>query len=529
MRLESYLLMGVAGLAVAALGVAAEAKTFRYSTSGDLMTMDPHWRNEGPTNAMKANIYDGLVNRTATLEVEPGLAVSWSQPEPTVWRFKLRTGVKFHDGTPFTADDVVFSLQRQMNKTTDMATYLGTVKEVKKVDEETVDVVTHGPDPILLQNLTLVFVMSKKWAEANKTLEPEVAGKEGFATLNTNGTGPFVLKERVPDTRTVVVPNGDWWDKAKRTDNLSEIVFRPIGNAATRVSALLSGEIDMMFPVPLQDVPRVESTSGFKVLQGPELRTIFLGMDQERAELLDMPGSGKNPFKDVKVRRAFYQAIDIEAIQKKIMRGASTPTGLMIAPGIVGFDKAMNERYPHDPEAAKKLLAEAGYPNGFKVTLDCPNDRYVNDEAICQAIVPMIARIGIDISLNAQVKGKHFDKIGTPQKYNTSFYMLGWTPGTYDAHNMLVNIISLKGQGAGTWNSGRYTNPRVEELTQQVAVETDQNKRLGMIHEAMKIHKEEFGHIPLHQQALAWGVRDGVEIRQPANDAVWLKYVTVTK
>ena len=522
-------LQGVAADAIAGtVAGPAAAETFRYSTSGGLLTMDPHWRNEGPTNAMKATIYDGLVGRTWDLQVMPGLAVSWTQPEPTVWRFKLREGVKFHDGDSFNADDVVFSLNRQKHADTDMKNYLWSVAEVKKVDDYTVDIVTKGPDPILLQNLTLVFIMSKEWAEKNNTLVPEVAGKEGHATMNTNGTGPFILKERVPDTRTTLVPNKDWWNQANRTDNLTEVSFRPIGNAATRVSALLSGEIDMMFPVPLQDVPRINDTAGFTVLQGPELRTIFLGMDQHRDELLDMPGSGKNPFKDVRVRRAFYQSIDIDAIHKKIMRGASAPTALMIAPGINGFDASMNERYPHDPDAAKKLLAEAGYPDGFTVTLDCPNDRYVNDEAICQSVVPMLSRVGIKISLNAQTKGKHFDKIGATEKYNTSFYMLGWTPGTYDAHNLFANILTTTGSN-GTWNSGRYSNPRVEELTAQMAVETDQAKRQAMISEAMKIHKEAFGHIPLHQQALAWGVRDGVDMKQPANDAVWLQYVRIAK
>ena len=200
----------------------------------------------------------------------------------------------------------------------------------------------------------------------------------------------------------------------------------------------------------------------------------------------------------------------------------------MIAPGINGFDKALNDRYPYDPEASKKLLAEAGYPKGFPVTLDCPNDRYVNDEAICLAVVPMLKRIGIDIKLNAQTKSLHFDKIGAKTNYNTSFYMLGWTPGSYDALNLLENIITLDGKGQGTWNSGRYTNPRVEELTDLIRVETNQQKRNAMISEAMKIHKEDFGHLPLHQQALAWGVANTVaEVKQRPQNDVDLRYVTM--
>jgi peptide/nickel transport system substrate-binding protein len=516
----------LAGLFV--LGQPAEAKRFRYSTSGDILTMDPHSQNEGPTNAMKSNIYEGLVLRMWDLSLRPGLAVSWSQPNPTTYRFKLRKGVKFHEGQPFSADDVVFSFKRNTHKESDMRNYLATVEKVVKVDRYTVDYITKGPDPILLQNMANHFIMSKAWAEKHKTTAPVQGSEtETYATRHTNGTGQFILVERVADTRTVLKPNPNYWGKTEH--NLSEAIFRPIANDATRVSALLSGEIDMMFPVPLQDVARINAAPGVKVLQGPELRTIFLGMDQWRKELLDMPGSGKNPFKDKRVRRAFYQAIDIQAIHKKVMRGASRPTAIMIAEGINGFDPKLNKRYPHDPKAARKLLAEAGYPKGFPVTFDCPNDRYVNDEAICQSIVPMLSRIGIKVTLNAQTKGLHFDKIGRKSDNNTSFYMLGWTPGSLDGHNPLFNLMTTEGQGVGSWNAGRYTNSKVEALTKKIAVELDQKKRLALIREAMSIHKEDFGHIPLHQQALAWGIRDGVKMKQAANDSVYLRFVRITK
>ena len=241
-----------------------------------------------------------------------------------------------------------------------------------------------------------------------------------------------------------------------------------------------------------------------------------------------MKGSGKNPFKDVRVRKAFYQAIDINAIKRVVMRNASSPTGLMIAPGINGFQEDMNTRPKFDPAAAKKLLADAGYPKGFPVTLDCPNDRYVNDEAICLAVVPMLKRVGIDVKLNAQTKSLHFEKIGRKQNYNTSFFMLGWTPGSYDAHNPLQQLMTLDGEGQGTWNAGRYTNPRVEELTDLIGKEVDQDKRNAMIREAYKIHQDDVGHLPLHQQALAWGIGSKVkEVKQRPNNDVDLRYVTM--
>ena len=286
--------------------------------------------------------------------------------------------------------------------------------------------------------------MSKTWCEKNSAVRPVDVrkGTENYASTHANGTGPFMLKSRQPGVRTVLVVNPGWWGKPEH--NVTEAVFLPIANAATRVAALISGEIDMMEPVPLQDVQRLQRDPNLKVLQGPELRTIFLGMDQKRDELLFSNVKGKNPFKDRRVRQAFYQAIDIEAIRSRIMRGAATPSGLMVAPGINGFDAALNKRLPYDPAAAKKLLAEAGYPDGFEVTMNCPNDRYVNDAEICQAVAVMLARIGVKVDLVAETKATYFPKV---LSRNTSFYLLGWTPGTYDSHNPLFSLMSTPGRG----------------------------------------------------------------------------------
>jgi len=319
------------------------------------------------------------------------------------------------------------------------------------------------------------------------------------------------------------VPNSNWWGKPEH--NLTEVVFTPIGNDATRVAALISGEIDMMQPVPLQDVARLNGNPNLKVMQGPELRTIFLGMDQKRDELLFSSVKGKNPFKDRRVRQAFYQAIDIEAIRKNIMRGAAAPTGLMIAPGINGFVPELNTRLPYDPDGAKKLLAEAGYPNGFEVGMNCPNDRYVNDAEICQAVAAMLARVGVKVNLNAETKATYFPKI---LSRNTSFYMLGWTPGSYDSHNPLYALMATPGEGGqGQFNLGAYSNPKVDDLTGKVASEIDKAKRDAMIREAFKIHQDDIGHIPLHQQALAWGMKKNVELVQQPDNFNYLRYIVV--
>ncbi|MFM2210415.1 MAG: hypothetical protein RIQ96_2058, partial [Pseudomonadota bacterium] len=349
-------------------------------------------------------------------------------------------------------------------------------------------------------------------------------GVENTASFKANGTGPFRLRSREPGIRTTLVRNLNYWDKSIES-NIEEVVFTPIGNASTRVAALLSGEVDMMEPVPVQDVARINASANARVLQGPELRTIFLGMDQKRDELLYSSVKGKNPFKDKRVRQAFFQAIDIEGIKRTVMRGASNPTALMVGPGVNGFFADMNTRLPYNVDAAKKLLADAGYPNGFEVTMNCPNDRYVNDGEICQAVSANLARIGVKVNLQAETKGTYFPKI---LKRDTSFYLLGWTPATYDAHNVLNAIMRcVDDKGAGQFNLGSYCSPKVDELTARVQSETDKAKRDAMIREAFKIHQDDIGHIPLHQQALAWGVAKNVELVQLADNMMPFKWMSV--
>jgi peptide/nickel transport system substrate-binding protein len=511
-----------AALAIAGL---AHAATLRVANQGDALSMDPHSLNESLQLSLTGNLYEPLVGRDKKLGLAPALATKWSAASPTVWRFELRKGVTFHDGTPFTADDVVFSFARAAGDGSDMKGYTSAIKEVRKVDAGTVEIETTAPFPILPDVISLVYIMSKKWCETNKAEKPvdRRKGIENVASFRANGTGPYRLKERQPSARTVLVRSLNHWEKFE--GNADEVIFTPIGNDATRVAALLSGEIDVMEPVPLQDVERLKTNANVKVMQGPELRTIFLGMDQKRDELLNSSVKGKNPFKDVRVRRAFYQAIDIETIRARVMRSAATPTGLMVAPGIKGFVADMNKRLAYDPEAAKKLLADAGYPNGFEVGMNCPNDRYVNDGEICQAVAANLARIGVKVNLAAETKGTYFPKI---LRRDTSFYMLGWTPGTYDAHNALSNLMATPtDKGQGQFNLGAYSNAKVDELTAKVQSETDAGKRNAMIAEAFKAHQDDVGHIPLHQQALAWAMKKGVDVVQLPDNFMPFKWIKV--
>lgn len=524
------LVYGIA--AIVALGFAAappvDAKTLKWSFKGDVNSMDPYALRESFTQSFLLNIYEGLVRYNETLDHEPALATRWEIIDPTTWRFYLRKGVKFHNGNDFNADDVVFSFKRAAHENSPFRGSLHAVKDVVKIDDFTVDIKLKAPYPILLNDLTAWYIMDKEWAEETGAAAPvdPGEGQDGHASANANGTGPFVLKFRQPDAKTVLVNNPNWWDKPKH--NLTEVVFTPISSDATRVAALLSGELDMIRPVPLQDIERVKRAPGLRVMQQPAMRVVFLAMDMGSDELKESNVKGKNPLKDIRVRRALYQAIDIEAIKTHVMLGRSRPTGVLLAQETKGYDPAVDKRLPFDPDAAKKLMAEAGYSDGFEIGFDCPNDRYINDERICQAIVPMWARIGVTANLLAQTKGRHFQKMLKPG--NSSIFMFGWASlPVMDVMSLFTSVITTRNEGLGAWNPGGYSNKRVDELIALVGKEYDQKQRQAYISEALKIHRDEIGHIPLHQQTLAWGVRDGVNVIQTGDEYLRLWYVTIDK
>jgi len=526
MKFKSTVLATAVLSALCAASLSVGAQTVRIANQGDALSLDPHSLNESLQLSTTNNVYETLVGRNKDLSVAPVLATSWKQTSPTVWRFELRKNVQFHDGTPFTADDVLFSFARAAGEGSDLKSNTTDIKEVRKVGDHVVEIETKGPFPILPDVITTLMIMSKKWCEENKATVPvdRRKGIENTASFKANGTGPFRVRERQPNVRTVFVRNGTYWGKIE--GNVQEVIFTPIANPATRVAALVSGEIDVMEPVPVQDIARINASPNARVIAGPELRTIFLGMDQKRDELLYSSVKGKNPFKDKRVRQAFYQAIDIVGIQRTVMRGASRPTGLMVGPGINGWSEAQDKRLPLDVEGAKKLLADAGYPTGFEVTMNCPNDRYVNDGQICQAVAANLARIGVKINLAAETKGTYFPKV---LRRDTSFYMLGWTPSTYDSHNALTALMACPDDktGSGQFNLGAYCNPKVDELTKKIQSETDKPKRDAMIKEAFDLHTADIGHLPLHQQTLAWGVSKKVSLTQMADNYMPFKWISI--
>jgi peptide/nickel transport system substrate-binding protein len=503
----------------------AGAVPFKWASQDDATTMDPHAFNHGMTLTVLNHIYEGLVRRDRDMRIEPALAVSWTQPSPTVWRFKLREGVRFHDGTPFTAEDVVFSFKRVLAPESDMKVFASGIVDVKALPGNVVEIVTDAPNAALLQSLPEVRILSKAWCEKNGAVRPaDMRQKqENYATRHANGTGPFKLSVREPDVRTVLTQNTGWWDKPRT--NITEATLVRIASDPTRVAALLSGELDFAYPIPLQDIQRVQTTAGYRVKQGAEIRVMFLSMDQASNELKYSNVKGRNPLKDRRVRLAMYQALDIETLRSRVMRNSVLPTGILVAGGVNAVDlKLIPRPYPYDLPAAKRLLAEAGYPDGFEITLDCPNDRYVNDDQVCVAISTMLAKIGIKVNVNLVPGAQFFTKAGAG---DSSFNFFGYTPSNLDAYNTMAVIMHTRDSKYGQWNVGRYSNPQVDRLIEESLREMNPQRRVELVSQAITLHRDDIGHIPLYQQGLAWGMRGNVDAALQIDNRVNLNFVTV--
>lgn len=504
-RIRSLALL--AGLMVIA-NVAVANSILRWSSSGDALTMDPHAKNETPTINMNRQIYDTLIQRDADLAMEPGLAVSWKPLNQTQWEFSLRQGVTFHDGSAFTAEDVKFSIERAAAKTSDFKTYVTTIESVKIIDDYKLLITTKMADPILPSYLTFVFMMDKSWAEKHNVLSPQDynASEETYAVRHANGTGAYILADRKPDLKTVLRKNPNYWGPKAQ---IEEVIHTPIKSEPTRIAALLSEEIDFVLDPPIQDLKRLERDERIKVESTPQIRTLFLGMDQRATTLRSNPELGGNPLADKRVRQAMYMAIDIKAIQQKIMRGLAKPAGIVTAPGVHGYTAALDTRLPYDRKKAMALLKEAGYPEGFKLRLDCPNNRYINDEEICQAVVSMLSRIGVKATLNAQPKSIFFKTVGNNE---SDFYLLGWGVATLDSEYVFRYLLHTRSDKIGTWNRANFSSVEVDQLITQIQQEVDLAKRDKMIEQVWQITKDDITYLPLHHQVISWAMSENLDL-----------------
>lgn len=496
----------------------AEAATLRVGVQADAGTMDPQAQNIQTTLTLHSMVFDALVTRDRELKLAPGLATRWELVNPTTWRFHLRPNVRFHGGETFGADDVKFSIERAKAASSQFQIFVAKIKQVNVVDDLTVDLVTDGPDPLVPDKLTYIFMMDRGWAEQHNVREPQNlrTRQETHSALAANGTGPFILRTREPDSRTILERNGAYW--APMEGNVTRVEWRPIANDPTRISALLSRELDLVIDVPTQDVARLTRDSNIRVERTNEFRTIFFGFDLKNEQLKYGQAGGGNPFRDRRVREAVYRAIDVASIQRATMRGLATPTGQLLAPGNVGYDPALDARLPYDQAAARRLLQEAGVPQGFSFTLDCPNDRYVNDEQVCQAVTAMLNQVGFNVSLNLMPRARYFPKLW---ERDTSMFMMGFNSPYFDGMYALETLHMTRADPEGIFNYSLYSNPEIDAMIRAARDETDLAKRAELMKAAWRRVTEERIYIPLYHQVLVWAMRTNVTA--PLRPDNWLE------
>jgi peptide/nickel transport system substrate-binding protein len=504
----SKVIVALIGLVAAVLaGPASAENVLRWASDVGALTFDPHSANHGPSIVQRDPVYERLLTTSARLEVVPQLALAWRPIDPLTWEFELRQGVRFHDGSSFTAEDVVFSLERARAEHSQYAGYFVDISDVRAGDAYMVRITTRAPDALLPDRLRKLFIISKAWAEKHGVTRTADfrAGEETYATHHANGTGPFVLEAFEPGGRIAMRRNSDWWGYEHYPVNIDRIEFTPIAAPEQRLAALLSGEIDLLTSPPFDSLDQIEATPGLKFVQTTQLRSVWLGVNHASPTLRSSDIKGGNPFKDERVRRAMYQAIDVQAIRDKVMQGLSVPAGMIIPPGVNGHAPEFEQRLPYNPQAARALLAEAGYPNGFSVTLDCPSNQYINDEAICRTAAEQLSGIGIAVSIDAQPEDRHYHKVDARE---SDFWLESFTAETLDS----LEVFDLFFRSGGLFNAFGYANPRVDGLIEELGTASLTYARDALIEEVWRIVLGDIVFLPLHHQVLVWAMRENLDL-----------------
>jgi len=495
------------------------AKTLRYASQFDPGTMDPHAIASLYQTRVVSQVYDPLVQRDEKFQPAPALALSWTPlPDGKGWRFKLRPNVRFHDGTPFTADDVVFSVERVLAPTSGQKVTLPNVTGARKVDDLTVDLLTSRVTPLLPVASTNFRVMSRAWCLRHHTERPQdyKAKEETFAARNANGTGPYKLVQWTPDVKTVLAANADYWGPR---GNVTEAQYLVLGTAATRLSGLLSGEIDLVIDPALQDLERLRRLPQVTLAQVVSNGTQFLGFNYASDKLVHGDAGGRNPFRDLRVRQAVRYAIDVKAMQSKVMRNAGAIGRAMFSPTIQGYDARFDTVTPYDLQKAKALLKEAGYPDGFSVELDCSSQQPA--DAMCQAVSGMLARAGIRVAYHPLPFNVLLPKLTSG---DTSMYVIGWNTGTAEAEQSLVPIVRTpRSASEGEYNFGHYSNPKVDALLDRGSVEFAPERRKAIFVEAMEALDADAAFIPLTYRYVVWAMRKNVRTVPRPNDILELR------
>ena len=497
----------------------AVAKDIKIGLASEPTSIDPHFHNLSPNNALARHIFDRLVHTDENQALVPGLAVSWKPINDTTWEFKLRENVKWHDGSPFTADDVVFTFTRAVNvpnSPSGFGTYLKG-KEAVKVDDHTVHIKTPKPYPLMPNDMSTFSIVSKKNGEGAKT-EDYNSGKAAI------GTGPFKYKSYVPGDKFVFVRNDDYWgDKPAWT----EVTMKPIKSSPSRVAALLAGDVDMIAQVPTTDIERLKKEPKVSLSQGVSNRVIYLHLDHDRDKSPFVKakdgGDIKNPLKDQRVRTAISKAINRDAIVDRVMEDVAIKAGQLLPKGFFGVSPNLKP-VDYDPEGAKKLLADAGLKDGFQLTIHGPNDRYINDAKIAEAVAQMLTRVGIKTEVVTMPRSVYFKRAsrGGPDKTpEFSFILVGWGAGSGEASSPLKSLIHThdKSKGFGASNRGRYSNPEVDKLIEDALATVDDAKRQDLLAKATEVAIGDVAIIPLHYQVNTWGTRKGLKYKPRTDEA----------
>ena len=514
--------LAVAGIAAGGLALAAApagAQDLRIGVASEVTSIDPHFHNVGPNNSLRRHIFQSLVTTDETQKLTPELATSWRAVDDRTWEFKLRPGVKFTGGAEFTARDVIYTLCRiptVENSPSPFTVYTRGFEAIETPDPLTIVFRTASPTPLLPNNLSTLGILSAQ-AYGGEAVKWGAAGCENLGTppksaefnepAKAVGTGPYRLANYTRGTHVILERNESYWGDRP---HWQKVTWRPISSEGPRVAALLAGDVDVIENPPIQDFDKIKN-AGFQIVQGISNRIIYLHMDQYGDPAWKTPGvkgTDKNPFLDKRVREAVSKAINRPAIVERIMGGVAVAAGELLPVPLFGTSPDMKP-VAYDPEGAKKLLAEAGYPNGFEVTLGTPNDRYINDEKAAQAAAQMLARIGIKTNVDASTASTFFSR---RNKYEYSLYLAGWGADSGEMLNPLVALVATMDPktGLGHTNRGRYSNPQLDALIKQAQGTVDEKKREELLRQASKLAMSDFPLVPLHFEVTPWALKKGV-------------------
>jgi peptide/nickel transport system substrate-binding protein len=497
-------------VATLSLAMPLDAKDLRLSLSSEPSSIDPHFHVTTPNIALSTHLFDRLVHMDERQALVPGLAVSWKSVDPLTWEFALRPDVKWHDGSPFTADDVVFTFGRAgnvPNSPSGFGMYLKG-KTITRVDDLTVRISTAEPYPLVANDMATIAIVSKKYGAGAATADYN-SGKAAI------GTGPYKFAAFVPGDKIQFTANPAYWGAKPIWTN---VTLKPVKSGPARVAALLAGDTDVIEDVPTIDIAKLKSEPRLTLSQSISYRVVFLQMDQWRettpfANARD--GSAiKNPFRNVRVRRAIAQAINREGLIARVMDGNATIASQLLPEGFFGISHNLKP-VSYDIEKAKKSLAEAGYPNGFKVTLHGPSGRYPNDARILEAVAQMLTRIGIESSIETMPPSTFFTRASTGADGQPEFslFLAGWGAASGENSSPLKGLLATfdPATGLGSSNRGRYSSKAFDDALDTALRTIDPVQVQSGLAKATEIAINDAGLIPILHPLNTWAARKGLK------------------